>query len=100
MEKEVTRRMIELIGWPESQGDAIFTPGKNYCFNPLYTYKPALLIVLKFIITGGAIANLYAMNAARHHHFPRAKPLGMTSIPTLCAFTSEDVNFFKYFYFI
>lgn len=29
MEKEVTRRMIELIGWPAGEGDAIFTPGKK-----------------------------------------------------------------------
>ncbi|KAI1729293.1 pyridoxal-dependent decarboxylase conserved domain-containing protein [Ditylenchus destructor] len=68
MEKEIIQRMIELIGWPAGEGDAIFSPG-------------------------GAIANLYAMNAARHHHFPRAKPLGMTSVPTLCAFTSEDCHY-------
>lgn len=67
MEKEVIRRMIQLIGWPDGEGDAIFSPG-------------------------GAIANMYAMNAARHRIFPRAKPLGMNSVPTLCAFTSEDVR--------
>lgn len=27
MEKEVIRKMIELIGWPEGEGDAIFSPG-------------------------------------------------------------------------
>lgn len=42
-------------------------------------------------VLGGAIANMYAMNAARHRIYPRAKPLGMTSVLTLCAFTSEDV---------
>ncbi|KAK0418211.1 hypothetical protein QR680_013435 [Steinernema hermaphroditum] len=68
MEKEVTRKMIELIGWGEGEGDAIFAPG-------------------------GAIANLYAMNAARHAKFPRVKPLGMTDIPTLCCFTSEDSHY-------
>lgn len=30
MEKEVTRKMIDLIGWPADQGDAIFTPGKTW----------------------------------------------------------------------
>uniref|UniRef100_A0A915EBV0 Uncharacterized protein n=1 Tax=Ditylenchus dipsaci TaxID=166011 RepID=A0A915EBV0_9BILA len=68
MEKEIIRRMIQLIGWPTGEGDAIFSPG-------------------------GALANLYAMNAARHHHFPRVKPLGMTSVPTLCTFTSEDSHY-------
>uniref|UniRef100_A0A1I7ZXJ5 Glutamate decarboxylase 1 n=1 Tax=Steinernema glaseri TaxID=37863 RepID=A0A1I7ZXJ5_9BILA len=68
MEKEVTRKMIELIGWGEGQGDAIFAPG-------------------------GAIANLYAMNAARHAKFPRVKPLGMTDMPSLCCFTSEDSHY-------
>ncbi|VDM24706.1 unnamed protein product [Toxocara canis] len=66
MEKEVIKKMIEVIGW--SDGDAIFAPG-------------------------GAIANLYAMNAARHHHFPRVKPLGQSDMPTLCAFTSEDSHY-------
>uniref|UniRef100_A0A0N5AXV4 Glutamate decarboxylase 1 n=1 Tax=Syphacia muris TaxID=451379 RepID=A0A0N5AXV4_9BILA len=66
MEKEVTRRMIELIGWDD--GDYIFAPG-------------------------GAISNLYAMNAARHFHFPRVKPLGVSDVPTLCAFTSEDSHY-------
>lgn len=37
---------------------------------------------------------MYAMNAARHRFYPRAKPLGMTSVQTLCAFTSEDVLFY------
>lgn len=37
MEKEVTRRMIELIGWPAGEGDAIFTPGK--IFNLIHLNK-------------------------------------------------------------
>uniref|UniRef100_A0A0K0DSS0 Glutamate decarboxylase n=1 Tax=Strongyloides stercoralis TaxID=6248 RepID=A0A0K0DSS0_STRER len=68
MEKEIMRRMIDLIGWGNDEGDGIFTPG-------------------------GAIANLYAMNSARHNIFPRCKPLGMTSIPTLCCFTSIDSHY-------
>ncbi|KAI1695530.1 pyridoxal-dependent decarboxylase conserved domain-containing protein [Ditylenchus destructor] len=68
MEKEVIRRMIELIGWPEGEGDAIFSPG-------------------------GALANVYAISAARHHHFPRVKRFGMSSVPTLCAFVSADAHY-------
>ncbi|CAD5214898.1 unnamed protein product [Bursaphelenchus okinawaensis] len=68
MEKEVMRKMMDLIGWPADVGDCIFTPG-------------------------GAIANTYAMNAARHFFWPRAKPLGMTSVPTLCCFTSEESHY-------
>ncbi|KAM3724665.1 Glutamate decarboxylase [Dirofilaria immitis] len=66
MEKEVTKKMAELIGWQDS--DAIFAPG-------------------------GAISNLYAMNAARHSRFPRCKPLGQGDLPTLCIFTSEDSHY-------
>ncbi|VDO54766.1 unnamed protein product [Brugia timori] len=66
MEKEVTKKMAELIGWQDS--DAIFAPG-------------------------GAISNLYAMNAARHSRFPRCKPLGQSDLPTLCTFTSEDSHY-------
>ena len=46
-------------------------------------------------IAGGAIANLYALNAARHHMYPRAKHIGVSDLPTLCAFTSEDVRTFS-----
>ncbi|VDK81477.1 unnamed protein product [Onchocerca ochengi] len=66
MEKEVANKMAELIGWQNS--DAIFAPG-------------------------GAISNLYAMNAARHARFPRCKPLGQSDLPVLCAFTSEDSHY-------
>ena len=66
MEKEVMRKMWEMVGW-EGEADGIFAPG-------------------------GAMANLYALNAARHHIFPRVKPLGSAGVPTLCAFTSEDVS--------
>jgi hypothetical protein len=51
-------------------------------------------IALNFIVSflGGAIANLYAMNAARHSLYPRVKSLGMGSVKTLCCFTSENVS--------
>jgi hypothetical protein len=34
---------------------------------------------------------MYAMNAARHSMYPRVKSLGMSSVKTLCCFTSENV---------
>ncbi|PAV88022.1 hypothetical protein WR25_20277 [Diploscapter pachys] len=68
MEKEVLRKMWECIGWDTEKSDGIFAPG-------------------------GAVANLYAMNAARHSMFPRSKHLGMKDVPTLCAFTSEDSHY-------
>jgi len=83
MEKEIMKRMIELIGWSAGEGDGIFTPGTGQ------RWRATLLLR----DLGGAVANLYAMNAARHAHFPRCKPLGMGSVPTLCAFTSEDGHY-------
>uniref|UniRef100_A0A1I7W9M0 Glutamate decarboxylase 1 n=1 Tax=Heterorhabditis bacteriophora TaxID=37862 RepID=A0A1I7W9M0_HETBA len=65
MEKEVMRKMWEMIGWDVDKADGIFAPG-------------------------GAIANLYALNTARHNMFPRSKYVGVKDVPTLCAFTSED----------
>lgn len=65
MEKEILNKMVACIGWPE--GDGIFAPG-------------------------GAVSNLYAVNAARHHFYPRCKALGMADIPKLVIFTSEDVR--------
>lgn len=82
------RKMCELIGWPADEGDGIFTPG-NRCrcsFSSFHT------LMSNYKRSGGAIANMYAMNAARHHHYPRAKPLGMSEVPTLCVFTSEEVE--------
>ncbi|GMR43639.1 hypothetical protein PMAYCL1PPCAC_13834, partial [Pristionchus mayeri] len=68
MEKEIMKKMWEAIGWDTEKADGIFAPG-------------------------GAIANLYAMLAARHHMYPRSKHLGVSDLPTLCAFTSEDSHY-------
>lgn len=65
MEREVSRKMIELIGW--QSGDAVWGPG-------------------------GSISNLYAVNAARHHILPRCKYLGMGACPKLAMFTSREVR--------
>ncbi|KRY30345.1 Glutamate decarboxylase 1 [Trichinella spiralis] len=44
-------------------------------------------------IPGGAISNLYAVNAARHYMFPRCKAIGMVETPNLAMFTSEDSHY-------
>uniref|UniRef100_A0A914DCG0 Glutamate decarboxylase n=1 Tax=Acrobeloides nanus TaxID=290746 RepID=A0A914DCG0_9BILA len=68
MEQEILRTMMNLIGWTPHEGDGIFTPG-------------------------GSIANLYAMNSARYYGFPQIKSSGMSFMPKLCAFTSEDSHY-------
>ena len=78
MEKEITRKMIELIGWPNKE--AIFAPGKyflqcdlssklsqNIRLNRKWIRKYKCYYSLSYILVlGGAISNLYAMNAARY----------------------------------
>uniref|UniRef100_A0A915N6B2 Glutamate decarboxylase n=1 Tax=Meloidogyne javanica TaxID=6303 RepID=A0A915N6B2_MELJA len=63
------------------------------CNTNMFTYE---ICIARFHFNGergGAIANLYAVNAARHAVFPRAKHLGMVSIPPLCCFTSEESHY-------
>uniref|UniRef100_A0A915NLY5 Glutamate decarboxylase n=7 Tax=Meloidogyne TaxID=189290 RepID=A0A915NLY5_9BILA len=63
------------------------------CNTNMFTYE---ICIAHFHFNGergGAIANLYAVNAARHAVFPRAKHLGMVSIPPLCCFTSEESHY-------
>ncbi|KRX59074.1 Glutamate decarboxylase 1 [Trichinella sp. T9] len=68
MEKEIIETMCEIVGWPPGKRDGIFSPG-------------------------GAISNLYAVNAARHYMFPRCKAIGMVETPNLAMFTSEDSHY-------
>ncbi|KAI6216733.1 Glutamate decarboxylase 1 [Aphelenchoides fujianensis] len=68
MEKEVMRKMIDLIGWPADKGDGTFT-------------------------SGGAIANMYAMNVARHQYYPPHQVVGMSGAKTLCCFISENSHY-------
>ncbi|KRY79588.1 Glutamate decarboxylase 1 [Trichinella pseudospiralis] len=68
MEKEIIETMCEIVGWPSGKRDGIFSPG-------------------------GAISNLYAVNAARHYMFPRCKAIGMVETPNLAMFTSEDSHY-------
>lgn len=48
MEEEVLREMRAIVGWPEGEGDGIFSPG-------------------------GSISNGYAISCARHYFYPETK---------------------------
>lgn len=65
MESEVLRAMRRLVGWTE--GDGLFCPG-------------------------GSSSNMYAMNLARHRHFPDVKTRGLFGLPRLAVFTSPEVR--------
>lgn len=59
--------MIEL-NFQNGEGDGIFCPG-------------------------GSMANGYAINLARHSMFPVVKQKGLTAVPRLVVFTSEDAHY-------
>jgi len=44
-------------------------------------------------VTGGAIANLYAVLVARHNFLPEVKKKGLTGLPPLVVFQSDRVRF-------
>ncbi|KAI1237182.1 hypothetical protein IHE44_0014438 [Lamprotornis superbus] len=64
MEQITLRKMREIIGWSNKDGDGIFSPG-------------------------GAISNMYSIMAARYKYFPEVKTKGMAAVPKLVLFTSE-----------
>lgn len=64
MEGEVLSKMRELIGW--QSGDGIFAPG-------------------------GSISNLYGLLLARFKRFPGTKTKGITNLPQMALFCSEQV---------
>ncbi|KAK3551695.1 hypothetical protein QTP70_022558 [Hemibagrus guttatus] len=68
LEYVTLKKMREIIGWEDGRGDGIFSPG-------------------------GAISNMYAMLLARYKMFPEVKEKGMSSVPKLVAFTSENSHF-------
>ncbi|XP_053546057.1 glutamate decarboxylase 1 isoform X1 [Bombina bombina] len=68
MEQITLRKMREIIGWTEKEGDGIFSPG-------------------------GAISNMYSIMAARYKYFPEVKTKGMASVPKLIIFTSEHSHY-------
>uniref|UniRef100_A0A8C7VIN1 Glutamate decarboxylase 1 n=1 Tax=Oncorhynchus mykiss TaxID=8022 RepID=A0A8C7VIN1_ONCMY len=67
MEQLTLKKMREIIGWPDGEGDGIFSPG-------------------------GAISNMYSVMIARYKFFPEVKTKGMTAAPRLVLFTSEHVK--------
>ncbi|XP_055760216.1 acidic amino acid decarboxylase GADL1-like isoform X2 [Salvelinus fontinalis] len=66
-EEAVLKKMIEIIGWQEG-GDGIFSPG-------------------------GSVSNMYAVNVARYHHCPDVKVLGLSALPRLVMFTSQECHY-------
>uniref|UniRef100_A0A674BYA3 Glutamate decarboxylase 1 n=1 Tax=Salmo trutta TaxID=8032 RepID=A0A674BYA3_SALTR len=68
MEQLTLKKMREIIGWPDGEGDGIFSPG-------------------------GAISNMYSVMIARYKFFPEVKTKGMTAAPRLVLFTSEHSHY-------
>uniref|UniRef100_A0A8C9TYU9 Glutamate decarboxylase 1 n=1 Tax=Scleropages formosus TaxID=113540 RepID=A0A8C9TYU9_SCLFO len=68
MEQLTLKKMREIIGWPNGEGDGIFSPG-------------------------GAISNMYSVMVARYKYFPEAKTKGMSAVPRLVLFTSEHSHY-------
>jgi glutamate/tyrosine decarboxylase-like PLP-dependent enzyme len=66
MEKEVLKKMRELIGW--SRGSGIFAPG-------------------------GSLSNLYGLMAARYHRFPESKTRGCAHLPQMAIFASCESHY-------
>uniref|UniRef100_A0ABM5GPF6 Acidic amino acid decarboxylase GADL1 isoform X1 n=1 Tax=Pogona vitticeps TaxID=103695 RepID=A0ABM5GPF6_9SAUR len=66
VEEVVLKKMIEFIGWEE--GDGIFNPG-------------------------GSVSNMYAMNLARYKYCPDIKEKGLSGMPRLVLFTSEECHY-------
>ncbi|XP_077275080.1 cysteine sulfinic acid decarboxylase-like [Temnothorax americanus] len=66
MEEDVLREMRAVIGW--HSGEGLFCPG-------------------------GSMANGYAINLARHHRYPNLKQSGLSQMPRLVVFTSEDAHY-------
>ncbi|RLU20663.1 hypothetical protein DMN91_007276 [Ooceraea biroi] len=66
MEEDVLRQMRSIIGW--QSGEGLFCPG-------------------------GSMANGYAINLARHHKYPKLKQCGLSQMPRLVVFTSEDAHY-------
>ncbi|GAA6076844.1 glutamate decarboxylase 1-like, partial, partial [Tachysurus ichikawai] len=67
MEQLTLKKMREIIGWPNGEGDGLFSPG-------------------------GAISNMYSVMIARYKYFPEVKTKGMSAAPRLILFTSEHVR--------
>ncbi|MBN3274005.1 GADL1 decarboxylase, partial [Polyodon spathula] len=67
IEEVILKKMIEYVGWKEG-GDGIFSPG-------------------------GSVSNMYAVNLARYKHCPSIKDEGLSGMPRLVMFTSEECHY-------
>ncbi|EPY82719.1 glutamate decarboxylase 1-like protein [Camelus ferus] len=65
METVLLKKMCDIIGWGETEADGIFSPG-------------------------GSISNLYGILVARYKKYPEIKTKGMTSLPCIILFVSEQ----------
>uniref|UniRef100_A0A8C1K5Y3 Glutamate decarboxylase 1b n=1 Tax=Cyprinus carpio TaxID=7962 RepID=A0A8C1K5Y3_CYPCA len=68
MEQLTLKKMREIIGWTNGDGDGLFSPG-------------------------GAISNMYSVMVARYKYFPEVKTKGMSAAPRLVLFTSEHSHY-------
>ncbi|XP_039593100.1 acidic amino acid decarboxylase GADL1-like [Polypterus senegalus] len=67
IEEVVLKKMMEYVGW-EKGGDGIFCPG-------------------------GSVSNMYAVNVARYKHCPNIKDEGLSGLPRLVMFASEECHY-------
>ncbi|KAB0406208.1 hypothetical protein E2I00_012565 [Balaenoptera physalus] len=67
METILLKKMCEIIGWRETEADGIFSPG-------------------------GSISNLYGILVAHYKQYPEIKTKGMTALPCIVLFVSEQVR--------
>ncbi|XP_053323446.1 glutamate decarboxylase 1-like [Spea bombifrons] len=68
MEDILLKKMHEMVGWTENEGDGIFSPG-------------------------GTISNLYSILVARYKYFPIVKTKGMAALPRIVLFTSAHSHY-------
>ncbi|XP_004448832.2 glutamate decarboxylase 1-like [Dasypus novemcinctus] len=68
METILLKKMHEIIGWGETEADGIFSPG-------------------------GSISNLYGILVARYKQYPEIKTKGMTALPCIVLFVSEQGHY-------
>ncbi|XP_036395449.1 acidic amino acid decarboxylase GADL1-like [Megalops cyprinoides] len=66
-EEAVLKKMMEFLGW-EKEGDGIFSPG-------------------------GSVSNMYAVNVARYSYIPDIKEQGLSGMPRLVLFTSQECHY-------
>lgn len=45
-----------------------------------------------FLLSGGSVSNMYAVNVARYQNCPDVKELGLSAMPRLVMFASQEVS--------